>query len=325
VDRPAAPDAVTAAELFAAVARLIGSEAAERDRFGIAVSGGADSLALLLLAREAFPGRIAAATVDHGLRPESADEAALVARHCAALGVPHAILRPSTPISGSVQASARAARYALLDQWREAAGIDWLMTAHHADDQLETIAMRLNRGSGVAGLAGVRAMQGRVLRPLLHIRHQALLARVIAAGIAWVDDPSNTDARFDRARMRLALAQSPIDPIAAAHSADHLADADAALDWAADRLAAERLTAQADAILLDTADLPAELLRRLALRAIRRLAGPDEADPRGESLTLAIARLNAGQAASLGALLLVPERRAAHLWRISAAPPRRTG
>jgi tRNA(Ile)-lysidine synthase len=130
-------------------------------RVGIAVSGGPDSLALLLLAHAAIPGGIAAATVDHGLRAEAAGEAAFVAALCATLGIPHATLRPGAPITGNIQSSARKARYALLEIWADQHNLDWIATAHHADDQAETLLMRLSRGAGVAGLSGVRAVNGR--------------------------------------------------------------------------------------------------------------------------------------------------------------------
>ncbi|HZU63565.1 MAG TPA: tRNA lysidine(34) synthetase TilS, partial [Novosphingobium sp.] len=147
-------------------------EGARQGRLGLAVSGGPDSLALLLLAHAAWPGRVAAATVDHGLRPESAGEAAEVARICAGLGVAHATL-PVSIGPGNIQTEARTARYAALAQWMAAEGLAALATAHHADDQAETLLLRLNRASGVAGLAGVRAralVPGSrllLLRPLL--------------------------------------------------------------------------------------------------------------------------------------------------------------
>src|SRR3954466_8445661 len=107
---------------------------------GVAVAGGPDSLALLLLAEAAFPGRVRAATVDHRLRPESAGEAAFVARICADRGVPHDILEASVARAGEgLQAAAREARYAALAAWMRERGLAWLLTAHHADDQAETL------------------------------------------------------------------------------------------------------------------------------------------------------------------------------------------
>ncbi|WP_319003165.1 tRNA lysidine(34) synthetase TilS [Alteriqipengyuania lutimaris] len=207
---------------------------------GIAVSGGPDSLALLLLANAAMPGRVRAATVDHGLRPESADEAAFVARVCEGLGIPHATLRVEVA-PGNLQANARAARYEALGCHFEQVSASVFATAHHADDQAETLLMRLNRGSGLAGLAGVRPWsvffpEGIIaemvlVRPLLGWRREELAAVVRAAGIEAVDDPSNSDDAFDRARMRKAIAEADwLDPLAMARSARHLAEAENAVE-----------------------------------------------------------------------------------------------
>src|SRR5262245_4822549 len=115
-------------------------------RIGIAVSGGPDSLALLLLAAKARPNAIEAATVDHGLRPESADEAAMVASLCNRLGVPHRVLPAdwSEPPISNVQSEARAMRYRLLNDWAIERGLAAIATGHHADDQAETLLMRLS-------------------------------------------------------------------------------------------------------------------------------------------------------------------------------------
>ena len=253
-------------------------------RLGVAVSGGPDSLALLLLANESFPGRVEAATVDHGLRSESAGEAAFVASVCERIRVPHALLRPAAPITGNLQSSARRARYALLEQWRQDRSLDWVMTAHHADDQAETLLMRLNRGAGVAGLGGVRSANARVLRPLLGWRHTELVAIVAEAEIEAIADPSNVDERFDRVRIRRQLNDAGwIDPIALVRSARALAEADEALEWAADRLAAERIDGGGRETRFDPSGLPPELCRRLVLRIVRRLA--PEAEPRGDELS----------------------------------------
>src|SRR3982751_2652505 len=124
-------------------------------RIGVAVSGGPDSLALLLLAAAARPGQIEAATVDHGLRQEARAEGEMVAALCERLAVPHQILTArwdETP-KAAIQERARGERYRLLGCWAEERGLAALATAHHADDQAETLLMRLVRGSGVKGLA----------------------------------------------------------------------------------------------------------------------------------------------------------------------------
>ena len=128
------------------------------ERIGIAVSGGPDSLALLFLAAAARPGLVEAATVDHSLRVESRSEAETVAGICERLGVPHSTLtaewneKPET----AIQERARKARYALLGAWAREKTLGALLTGHHADDQAETLVMRLLRGAGVKGLAGMR-------------------------------------------------------------------------------------------------------------------------------------------------------------------------
>src|SRR3546814_7473134 len=127
-------------------------------------------MAWLWLMTGLLPGQVWAATVDHGLRRGSDDEARMVAGFCAREHIPHSTLRPPTPITGSQQAAARTERYRLLEQWREANALDHIVTAHHADDQLETIVMRLNRSSGVGGLAAIRAKNGRIMRTLLDWR-----------------------------------------------------------------------------------------------------------------------------------------------------------
>ncbi|WP_339501760.1 tRNA lysidine(34) synthetase TilS, partial [Pseudomonas canadensis] len=128
----------------------------------LAVSGGPDSMAMLALAAAAFPGQVHAATVDHRLRAAAAAEARMVAAWCANAGVPHTTLVVAEPIGpGSVQARARAVRYELLLPWAAEIGASCLATAHHADDQAETFLMRAALGSGVAGLAGIRARQRR--------------------------------------------------------------------------------------------------------------------------------------------------------------------
>ncbi|MDE2042490.1 MAG: tRNA lysidine(34) synthetase TilS, partial [Alphaproteobacteria bacterium] len=153
------------------VERLAGGDV----RLGLAVSGGPDSLAMLLLAHAAYGASAAmVATVDHGLRPEARQEATYVGQVSAALNMAHFILTPPAPITGSLQMQARKARYAALENWRVAQNLSYILTAHHIDDQVETLMMRLNRGSGVSGLAGIRARNNTVIRPLLGWRRAEL-------------------------------------------------------------------------------------------------------------------------------------------------------
>ncbi|HEX8226086.1 MAG TPA: tRNA lysidine(34) synthetase TilS [Allosphingosinicella sp.] len=297
------------------------------DELAVAVSGGPDSLALLLLAHAAFPAGTRAATVDHGLRAESGAEAAAVARLCAELGVAHAILPVRVERSGDgLQAAARAARYSALAGWMAAEGLGLLLTAHHADDQAETLLMRLNRGSGVAGLAGVRRSRPvpggggrlRLCRPLLGWRRGELEAIVAAAGIEPARDPSNGDEAYDRARLRRQMGEAPwLDAAALARSAALLAEAEAALEWTAARLFDARTEAGEGSVALRPNGLPSELVRRLVLRCLRLVA--PAARPRGDQLAALVARLRAGGTGTLSGVKATGGDR----WRFEPAPPRR--
>jgi tRNA(Ile)-lysidine synthase len=199
------------AALIAAV-----SEALDRDGVtAIAVSGGSDSVALLHLAHAAgLP--VAAVTVDHGLRAESAAEAQGVARLCAGLGIPHHILQwQGWDGRGNLQAAARAARYALMADWARAHGIARVLLGHTQDDQAETFLMRLARQAGLDGLSGMAAQfeRGGVTwaRPLLGVSRADLRAYLTGRGVGWIDDPSNDDDRFARVKARRAL--SALEPL----------------------------------------------------------------------------------------------------------------
>lgn len=275
---------------------------------GLAVSGGPDSLALLLIAHAALPGRVAAATVDHALRAESAAEAAEVARICALLGVPHTTLTVSVE-EGNVQARAREARYAALAAWMEREGLAALATAHHADDQAETLVMRLNRASGVSGLAGVRerglvpATRLPLLRPLLGWRRAELGAVIAASGFAAADDPSNRNPAYDRVRVRQALAEAAwVDVPAWAQACANLADADAALDWAAAREWAEQVVKEPMGLVYRP-----QAPRAVALRVVARIVEQlDGQAARGQTVARLFDALVARQPASIGDLVARP-------------------
>lgn len=316
---PSAPPAEAVGRFQRDLERLTGPGTAFR--LGIAVSGGPDSLALLRLAHAALPGRIVAATVDHGLRPEAAREAADVARICAALGVPHATLGPEPLPPGNVQEQARKLRYRLLGRWAEAAGLAFVAVAHHRDDVAESFLMRAMRGSGSSGLARMAAMAPmpfstgttRLVRPLLDWP-RAELAAVAPDG---ADDPSNRDPHYDRARIRALIAATPaLAPEPLARAATNLAEAEAALDWLAEQAWRNRTTALSDAqIVVDAADLPRDTRRRLVARAIRLLS-PDWG---GEGLDSIVATLDAGKGGTLAGVKACNHGLA---WHFSIAPPR---
>ncbi|SIQ27289.1 tRNA(Ile)-lysidine synthase [Rhizobium sp. RU33A] len=187
-------------------------------RLLVAVSGGSDSLGLLLFLKRAIDGQtyphrhiLCAATIDHGLRPEAAKEAGEVAELCRELGISHRIERwtGEKPKSG-LSAAARAARYRLLTH---AAGIlkaDAIVTGHTLDDQIETVAMRADRSAdaalGLSGMAPATLYAGRlwILRPFLRTRRPAIRSGLAADGRTWIDDPSNDDPRYERVRTRRA-------------------------------------------------------------------------------------------------------------------------
>ncbi|WP_428429710.1 tRNA lysidine(34) synthetase TilS [Pararhizobium sp.] len=186
-----------------------------------AVSGGSDSKGVLLALHEAitFGGfsafSLSACTVDHALRPESAEEARGVAAFCTARGIPHIIRQwqGDKPLTG-IQAAARAARYGLLADAAQEIGAVCIVTAHTADDQIETIAMRQGRsGPDAPGLAGMAAgvlvdRRAWVWRPFLHLYRPEIRTFLVTRGEGWFDDPSNSNRRFERVRVRQALTES---------------------------------------------------------------------------------------------------------------------
>ncbi|MGJ8535649.1 MAG: tRNA lysidine(34) synthetase TilS [Parasphingopyxis sp.] len=291
-------------------------------RLGLAVSGGPDSLALLALAAEVYHGAIAAITVDHGLRPEASDEAEHVAAICAQLDVPHSIRTPPQPITGNLQSAARAARYALLEEWAMREHLRWIATAHHADDQLETVLMRLMRGSGIDGLSAIRPVNGKIIRPLLRFRKAELVAHIESRRLEAIADPSNVDDAFDRVRLRKTLSGFPdFDPERLERSIRAAREAGDALQWASAQEAENHIEPAGDGVILTRTDYPAELLRRLVIACL------DAVDPghaaRGPALDRLIETLSQGQKGMIGKILCTAE--SSDNWRFSKAPPRKTG
>ena len=298
-------------------------------RFGIAVSGGPDSLALLLLAESARPGEFEAATVDHGLRPESAAEAKMVADLCEEMDVPHAILAIEwdLPPASAIQEQARAVRYGALAAWMHDRDIGALLTAHHLDDQAETLVMRLNRGSGVRGLAGMRRKSKvpgypdlTLLRPLLSWRRAELERICSEAGVEPVSDPGNLDERFERVRIRRALAAADwLDPAALARSAENLGWSDEALDWATGQVWAGFVEVEDDKIVYRDPGAPRDILRRIVAKAIAQLGIEGEPDDlRGRELEGLLSALEGAKTTTLRGVRCSGGPR----WTFSRAAPR---
>jgi tRNA(Ile)-lysidine synthase len=209
------------AELTAAFDAIGGFEA--RPFVAVALSGGPDSLALTILADRWVRqrgGRLAALTVDHGLRPESAEEAQAVAGWVAARGVEHHVLAWSGPKPATgIQEAARAARYGLLTDWCRAEGCLHLLTAHHREDQAETYLIRKRAGSGIDGLAGMSALRElagvRLVRPLLAVPKARLAAFLETERQPFLTDPSNRNPLVERARLRRDTAMNDIERVTA--------------------------------------------------------------------------------------------------------------
>jgi tRNA(Ile)-lysidine synthase len=299
----------------------------------LAISGGPDSTALLVLAarwRAAHKKgpELLAVTVDHGLRPESAREARAVKRLAGRLGVRHRTLRWTgrKPATG-LQEAARAVRYRLLAAAARGAGAGYVLTGHTLDDQAETVLLRLARGSGLSGLAamaraipldGLLSVPARakrksetktdrrdgitLVRPLLDVPKTRLLATLESIGISFVDDPSNRDPRFTRVRLRgllPALAGEGLDARRLALLAGRIRRAEATIEFAVDAAAAaisHGPWSGRGPIVLDAAKfirLPDEVALRLLGRAVAR-TGDEGPVQLGKLEALYVSLANAG-------------------------------
>jgi len=307
-------------------------------------------MAMLGLAAAAFPGRVIAATVDHGLRSESADEAAMVGAACQRLGIPHATLTIAAPpgASGNLHSWARQERYRLLMFWALDGDASMLCTAHHADDQAETFLMRAARATGLSGLAAVRARNeimlppenppngspqeggtrsAALLRPLLRWRRHELRVIVQSLRLPFVEDPSNRDPRFDRTRFRAWLAEAPwLDPVQIGKTAENLAALDADMReishwlWTGRRLEADPIEARFDA-----QGLPRGVTRYLVRMAIDHVLSTNALDGGNwnpaSNVEPLLDALEAGRAATQANVLASAK---GTVWHFRAAPPRRS-
>lgn len=288
------------------------------------VSGGADSLALCLLADQwarARGGRVVALTVDHGLRAEAAVEARQVAEWLASRGIAHHVLRweGAKPSSG-VQAAAREARYALLRGWCVAHGLLHLLLGHHQDDQAETFLLRLARGSGVDGLSAMTPSTAHaevsLLRPLLDVGHVRLVATLRAFGHPWIEDPSNVSEAYRRVRLRHMapdLAKEGLDAHRLAATARRLGRARGALERVTSELMIravafdERGFAWLNLAEMDRA--PEDVSLRLLARLCRTVGGTVY-PPRLERLERLLAELRdeRGRRRTFSGCLMVPKK-----------------
>lgn len=296
-------------------------------RLAAGVSGGPHSLALALLAdrwARRRGGRLEAVICDHGLRPESAAEAASVHATLTARAIPARIVALGLPPGPALQARAREARMAALLGACAQAGAPWLLLGHHRADQAETLLLRASSGSGAAGLAGMAPARGAVsalvLRPLLGVSPARLEAVVAEAGLVPLRDPSNADPRFARARLRALLADPGGDGAAVAalaRAAEGLGGLRAGLAAAAAaRLAAAAWLHEAGFCRLDLAALGRDAVARAALGALLRVIGGGRFAP----AEAAVARLLEAGGGTLGGAVL---RRDGRLLREAAglAPP----
>ncbi|HUZ91822.1 MAG TPA: tRNA lysidine(34) synthetase TilS [Methylocella sp.] len=256
----------------------------------LGVSGGPDSVALMLLAAEwararAAPPALFVATVDHGLRKESRGEAEMVADWAAALSLPHAILVwEGVKPRSRIQERAREARYALLSEHAARIGADHIMTAHHADDQAETILFRLLRGSGISGLSGMGSSSKRngiiLARPLLSCAKAELVALCERRAQPFVRDPSNDDPAYARTRTRrlsVLLAEEGLDREALLRLGRRAARADAALDkharGVALKIKAQREPGRFEANIAALINEPEEIVLRVLADELKLISG----------------------------------------------------
>lgn len=299
---------------------------------GVAVSGGSDSLGLLHILHDwaaAAGVALHVVTVDHGLRPEAAAEADFVAALARDMGHPHTTLHwRDHDGTGNLPDRARRARYGLMATWAQAQGIARIALGHTADDQAETLLMRLARGAGVDGLAAMaprRVVDGvTFLRPLLPLRRAELRDLLRARGQRWIDDPTNDDPVYDRVRLRQAM--PVLDSLglnigALCTAAANLSAARDALDHYAAAEARRLVRLAHGAVIIPLApwaDLPDETARRLVQAALAWVAGPGY-PPRRRPMQQLIDGLRAGQGMALAGCLVQVARGDIRITRETAA------
>jgi tRNA(Ile)-lysidine synthase len=276
----------------------------------VALSGGPDSWALTLLARRWCAennAQLTAITVDHKLRAESTTEAENIALECAKRGIHHVVLTwQHGGIASRIQERARDARYGLMLDYCKANDIPALLTAHHADDQAETILLRLAKASDVGGLIGLRAETARdgvqIIRPLLNYTKQELIDYICAEGVPFITDPSNANKDYARVRLRQArdvLEAEGLSSTTLQKFANKMQAADEALNYAAQQLILQHGVWESPVVFLlpMTAIIacPPALQQRALIEIWRRVTGKSDYAPELETLQRALNTLTTKQ------------------------------
>lgn len=285
-------------------------------QIGLSVSGGGDSIALLhLAARTVSANNLRVITVDHGLRSEAADEIAFVAKQASKLGLEHEVVKWDWNQQGNLQAAARDGRRIAIHTWALTHNIRTVWLGHTEDDQVETVLMRLARGSGIDGLTAMYPASHRdglrLFRPLLGCSREGLRAWLKDQEITWCDDPSNDDPRFDRVRARQMFTQLEglgLTRKRLLQTVDHMQAAHLTLQKAAQGFAREYvrqdagdLIFAADALDLEKADAP-----RRVMAAGFGWVGNRTYRPRFEQLLGVVEESRRGQTMTLGGCMLTP-------------------
>lgn len=296
---------------------LAQSHSSPNDTIGLSVSGGGDSIALMhLAARQRDPKTLRAITVDHGLRAEAQDEIALVASQAASLGIDHTVRKWAWDKQGNLQAAARAGRWAEIHDWATMQNLREVWMGHTEDDQLETVLMRLARGSGIDGLTAMYPLTARdglhILRPLLGCSRADLRAWLTQEKIAWCDDPSNDDPRFDRVRARQMFAQLEALGLTRKRllqTVDHMQAAHVSLQSAAHEFAKHYVRQDAGDLLFapEALDLGKADAPRRVMAAAFAWVGNRTYRPRFEPLLDTVMRAGQGATLTLGGCIMMPE------------------